>query len=162
MNDAGRGRVREGRYNPASMPGEPEAPETGQTRPGRRSRRAGHTSIPRRVGELLRTSLGVWLAAAGVNVVALVSARSLGPGTALALVAATAIFASLALWAAGRVSVGLEGVTIMHRRVSKRRILAMIFAVILASAATGAVVRLIVMVIDALEAPVDPRRLLGN
>lgn len=132
-------------------------PEEGPLKPPRSVRYGHHTDISRRIGELLRTSLGVWLAAACVNVVALVSSRSLGLAPTIPLVAATAVVAGLVVWAAGRVAIRRGGVAIEQRRVSKRRIFAMILAVCVAAAATGVVVRLIITVIQTFEASVDPR-----
>ena len=122
-----------------------------------RSQHGRHADIWKRAGELLRTSIGVWIGAAAVNAVTLLTQNTRGLVMSLPVAAATLVVASLAAWAAGRLEIGRGGLAIKRGDISLRRVAAVGLAVLLASLATAVVVGLATTIISVVEAAGNSR-----
>ncbi|HEV8675156.1 MAG TPA: hypothetical protein VGX21_13995 [Methylomirabilota bacterium] len=106
------------------------------------------TRVGKRALELLRTRRLVWAAAVVVNAATAVAARNRGLPGAAAVALGSALLTSFAVWLLSYFAIRRRHLVVVERRISVRRMAALVLAVFLASVLTGASVRLGIALIE--------------
>lgn len=115
---------------------------------GHRRTRRHRTKIGKRAFELLGTRPRVWFAAIVVNVVAAVATRSYRFPVAFAIVGASAIVVSFGVWLLGYFAFRHGRIVRRERRISPRRMAALLLAVFMASILAGLITRVLPPLIE--------------